>query len=264
MSTRFCIALALAASLAATAPAFAIKGGATSHDPVGIRQSVVQIKGPGGTQCTGTVIAKRLVLTAAHCFLAGRGDYKIRALNPKFRFRFAMATQVAVHPDFDVRALGTGAPLNDLALLRADRDFPDWLVPVALASSVPGDNQFVDVVAAGYGMNRDRRVASAGTLREMHFAMLDKVYDPSKQLFLIDREGKLKPRTARTGVCRGDSGGPVFRRTASGTVLVGVISAVIAGRGYDCGAITAVTAVSAYRGFIQDMARKAGASVVFR
>src|SRR5437879_932381 len=137
MSIRYCTALALAALLAATAPAFAIKGGATSHDPIGVRQSVVQIKGPSGTQCTGTVIARRLVLTAAHCFLAGRGEYKVRALNPKFRFRFAMATQVAVHPDFDVRALGTGAALNDIALFRFDRDFPTWLVPVALASSVP-------------------------------------------------------------------------------------------------------------------------------
>ncbi|MDQ0469724.1 S1 family peptidase [Labrys wisconsinensis] len=264
MSIRLRSALALAALLAATVPALAIKGGAASSDPAGIRRSVVQIKGPGGTQCTGTVVSRRLVLTAAHCFLAGRGDYKIRALNPDFRFRFAMGVQVAVHPEFDVRALGTGAPLNDIALLRSDRDFPNWLTPVTLAASVPNDNQFVDVLAAGFGMNRDRRIASAGTLREMHFAMLDKVYDPSKQLFLIDREGKLKARSARTGICRGDSGGPVFRRTASGTVLVGVISAVIAGRGYDCGAITAVTAVPAYRSYIQEMANKAGSTVVFR
>src|SRR3954454_24520160 len=118
MSIRSCTALALAALLAATAPAMAIKGGATSHDPIGVRRHVVQIKGPSGTQCTGTVIASRLVLTAAHCFLAGAGDYTIRALDERFHFRFARATQVSVHPGFDVTALVTNAPLNDIALLR--------------------------------------------------------------------------------------------------------------------------------------------------
>lgn len=252
-------------SLAMSTPALAIKGGMTSRDPHGVRQNVVQIKGPSGTQCSGTVVSRRLVLTAAHCFLAGRGDYLIRALDPAFRFRFARATQVAVHPDFDVSALGTDAPLNDVALLRSDRDFPAWLVPATLADGAgPAGRQrgeFVDVLAAGFGMSRDRTVKSAGTLREMRFAMLDQVVDPAKLLFLIDRNGRT--RSLHSGICRGDSGGPVFRRTASGYVLVGVISAVIAGRNTDCGAVTAVTAVSAYRAFIETMASESGTRVRF-
>jgi hypothetical protein len=255
------LALAFIA-LMATGPAHAIKNGTASSDPNGIRRHVVQIKGPNGTQCSGTVIAKRLILTAAHCFLAGHGNYVVRALDPRFRFRFAGATQVAIHPGFDVSALGTSGPLNDIALLRIDRDFPAWLVPARVEGSRGlGSNGFVDVVAAGYGMNRDKKVRSAGTLRETRFAMLNQVDDPSKLLFLIDRHGRTKQLS--TGVCRGDSGGPVFRRTQHGYVLVGVISAVIAGRDTDCGAVTAVTATSAYRGFVQDMAKRAGTSVTF-
>jgi hypothetical protein len=264
MKTSRFVAATIAGLVIAT-PALAIKGGVQSRDPNGVRQHVVQIKGPSGTQCSGTVVAPRLVLTAAHCFLAGRGDYVVRALDPSFRFRFAKATQVALHPDFDVSALGTDAPLNDMALLRVDRDFPPWLVPATLADGRgPAGRQraeFVDVLAAGFGMNRDRTVKSAGTLREMRFAMLDQVIDPAKLLFLVDRNGKT--RSLRAGICRGDSGGPVFRRTANGFVVVGVISAVIAGRNTDCGAVTAVTAVSAYRGFIEGRASEAGTRVHF-
>ena len=235
-------------------PAWAIKGGRAVHDPDGVRRHVVQIKGPGGTQCSGTVVGRRLILTAAHCFLAGPGNYVVRALDPDFRFRFAKATAVAIHPDFDVRALGTAAPLNDIALLRLDGNLPGWLEPVPLASDLPTREDFIDVLAAGFGMNHDRVVRSAGKLRETHFAMLDKVYQPANLLFLVDRERK---RGARVGICRGDSGGPVLRPTRQGYVLVGVISAVIAGQGTDCGSITAVTAVAPYRSFLSSMARRA-------
>lgn len=256
------VAATLTMAILAASPAFAIKGGSNSVDPSGMRSHVVQIKGPGGTQCSGTVIAKRLVLTAAHCFMAGRGDYTIRALDPRFRFRFANAVQVALHPDFDVAALGTNAPLNDIALLRSDRDFPAWLEPVPLASSLPNDGEFVDVMVAGFGMNRDHVVSSAGKLREMRFAMLDQIVDRSKLLFLIDRRAQAKIH--RAGVCRGDLGGPVFQQRVSGYVLVGVVSAVIAGRDRDCGAVTAVTAVSAYRSFLEGMASKAGTTIKFQ
>jgi hypothetical protein len=259
------LALALAAAalafLAAAPPALAIKGGSNSIDPSGLRRHVVQIKGPGGTQCSGTVIGRRLILTAAHCFMAGRGDYVIRALDPNFRFRYANATQVALHPGFDVSALGTNAPLNDIALLRSDRDFPAWLEPVPVTAGLANGGEFMDVVVAGFGMNRDHVVSSAGRLREMRFAMLDQMMDSSKLLFLLDRSTRSKNR--RAAICRGDSGGPVFRREGSHYVLVGVVSAVIAGRDRDCGTVTAVTAVSAYRSFLKDMAVKAGTTVTF-
>lgn len=250
----------LLAALLGTSPALAIKGGTKSQDPGGIRRSVVHIKGPGGTQCSGTVIARRLVITAAHCFMAGRGTYQIRSLDPNFKFRTTIGAQVAIHPSFNLKALGTGAPLHDIALLRTATDLPGWIEPVRLGAA-PGRGNFIDITAAGYGMARDRRVKTAGTLREHDFAMLDKVHEPAKSLFLIDRSGSFN--APRAAICRGDSGGPVFRNTPSGKVLVGVISSVIGGRGRDCGAVTAVTPISAYRSFIRDMADRAGSKVHF-
>ena len=61
-------------------------------------------------------------------------------------------------------------------------DFPPWLEPVPLAAKLPNDGEFIDVTVAGFGMNRDHVVASAGTLREMRFAMLDQIVDRARQL----------------------------------------------------------------------------------
>ena len=146
---------------------------------------------------------------------------------------------------------------------RVDHDFPDWLVPVPLASRIADDGSFVDVQVAGFGMSRDRVVSSAGKLRERRFDMLDQIDSKSHQLFLIDH--KATRRTINNnGICRGDSGGPVFQRQGANYVLVGVISAVMGGKGRDCGTITAVTAVSAYRTFIETMADRAGSPVRFQ
>lgn len=256
------VAAFVALALAGTSPALAIKGGVAARSIEGVRQSVVQIKGPGGTQCSGTVISPRLVLTAAHCFMAGPGLYRIRALDPKFRFRAVVADMVAIHPEFDVSALGTNAPLNDIALLRARQTFPDWLTPMALSAETPNDGEFVDVLAAGFGMSRNRSVATAGTLRQQRFQLLDQVHEPTRLMFLIDRGSTGK--TLRRGICRGDSGGPVFRRQGERYILAGVISAVLAGDKADCGAVTAVTPIAQYRSFIRTMAARANSIVTFR
>src|SRR6202012_4880276 len=156
---RFRLAMAVTATLLAlvlASPALAIKGGQVSRAPDGVRSHVVQIIGPGGSKCSGTVVSRRLVLTAAHCSLGGHGDYRIRALDPQFRFHYAEDTQVAIHPNFDVNALGTNAAINDLALIRADHDFPAWLQPVRLATLLADAGTFVDVLVPGFGMSRDR------------------------------------------------------------------------------------------------------------
>src|SRR5262245_65003913 len=54
----------------------AIVGGAQPADGAGAGRHVVLIVGSRGNSCTGTALARDLVLTAAHCVLPG-ADYRI-------------------------------------------------------------------------------------------------------------------------------------------------------------------------------------------
>ena len=67
--------VALALVVAWTKGAAAIVGGAANADP-SVARHIALIVGSRGTSCTGVVIARNLVLTAAHCALPG-ADYKI-------------------------------------------------------------------------------------------------------------------------------------------------------------------------------------------
>jgi hypothetical protein len=66
---------AAVATLLSVAPALAIVGGgAPSTD--GVARSVVTIVGSRGNFCTGSLIAPKIVLTAAHCVQPG-AEYRI-------------------------------------------------------------------------------------------------------------------------------------------------------------------------------------------
>ena len=67
--------IAVVCSIAGLGPAAAMVGGAPNADPA-IARHIALIVGSRGTSCTGAVIARDLVLTAAHCALPG-ADYKL-------------------------------------------------------------------------------------------------------------------------------------------------------------------------------------------
>src|SRR5688572_8637091 len=79
--------------------AAAIVNGAASRDPDGPRSSVVRVESSAGELCSGAVIAPDLVLTAAHCVLE-RANYRVVAVDRRFRPRTVRAVAAAMHPAF--------------------------------------------------------------------------------------------------------------------------------------------------------------------
>src|SRR5262249_18186480 len=100
--------------LAPHAPAIAMVGGAPADDAVG---AVVTIVGSRGNFCSGTLIAADLVLSAAHCTMAG-ATYKIVGHGGREHPRLRDVKRGASHPQFNIQSILAHRASADIALLQ--------------------------------------------------------------------------------------------------------------------------------------------------
>jgi hypothetical protein len=197
----------------------------TSGDPIAA-STVVLLNSAGKMRCSGTLIAPRLVLSAAHCFVDPGLD------NNGLKIGFGLTTgslttrsvqSYSAHPQYSPdRPLGETAPLFDIALVELSEDAPTGtalaLVPNATFVLTAGE----PLVMAGFGLSytegsgSERTGGGAGTLRKVTLP-LNGVLLASKQLRVTSNNEQ--------AVCSGDSGGPAFATSdANGLVVSGVTS----------------------------------------
>jgi secreted trypsin-like serine protease len=249
------VLLALACSLASSVPAHAIVGGA--REAAEIANHIVIVVGARGnraTFCTGTALARDLVLTAAHC-VAPKGRYRVL---PGRGARALAIARIAHHPGYDPRHYARGRVTADVALVKLAAALPARIKPATLdnggAAVAAGDRLLI----AGYGVAVPGRDSSTGVAR---IAALVATGQPgSLQIRLID------PATngERTGLgaCIGDSGGPAFRESAGHLRVIGVVSwstGPVQSEG--CGGMTGVTPLVLYKPWIVEQAAKWGAAL---
>ncbi|MBX3228277.1 MAG: trypsin-like serine protease [Labilithrix sp.] len=173
---------------------------------------VVGVGGRNGAYCSGTVVARRAVLTAGHC--VSRGIRKVY-LGPTLDDRAPEIAVVKVtrHPRYAEVRLASGAiggATNDLAVLELAADAPVQPAPL-FRGTLENSARFVgpELVFVGYGAI-DGSGLGFGTRREASFPIAKVgpaavggtpgTIDASMIYYAVP--GK--------SACRGDSGGPAF------------------------------------------------------
>ena len=227
------------------APASAITGDAPPATGWAARP-IVMIVDAREDLCTGTALARDLVLTAAHC-VTRPVAYTVKAYQ---NGQAIPVRAVARHPGFNAAAYAASRATADVALLKLDAPLPDIVVPAALAAArrvAVGET----LTVAGFGVTLAGTARGLGIPREARLTVTGK--PGSLQIRLYDNA--TQNRRAGRGGCTGDSGAPAY--DGDGPLVIGVVSWSTAPNDQEgCGGLTGVTPLLNYRAWIVDTARK--------
>jgi len=214
----------------------------------------VMIIGTRGNLCTGTALARDLVLTAGHC-VAPAATYRV--LLPDIQPPGLTIRNIAVHPRYNPKDYASGRVTADVALIKLEQPLPANIVPAALAPATPvapGDR----FIIAGYGTTSFGSDAGIGLPRAAALVATGK--PGSLQIRLVDPA--TRDRRAGLGACTGDSGGPAFVESAGAFATIGVVSWTTGGPSTEgCGGLTGVTPLVLYRSWLIETAQRLGRSL---
>jgi hypothetical protein len=224
---------------------------------------VLDVTGDTAEQCSGTVVAPNLVLTAGHCaenvqtgVVDEASGYQVTTGNvdwaaPETERQVSAVTRVIVCGCFDRHTT-----VGDVALLQLST--PTSAPPITLASSPPAGTA---ALLAGWGRTYFGQTTPVERLQWANTVVQSaqwcereaSPFSPESQACTID------PPARQTGACFGDSGGPLLMPQPSATggmVQIGVASHVYGECATtDPSVFTRVDAVSAWvRGWVQALA----------
>lgn len=185
---------------------------------------ILDASNPRGVQrggCTGTILEKNIVITAAHCIpqrgaiivaFATHSNEVTSFEHPKAR----VVQAVEVHPQAFANAT-TGDMKNfaDLALLKFEGDLPPGYRPVQLLQQNRPLRTGMSAVLAGYGLTNAIKHTSDNMLRKTTVTIADAKFSASETL-MDETKGRAS--------CNGDSGGPAFVILSGKVLQFGVLS----------------------------------------
>ncbi|MGZ3651790.1 MAG: S1 family peptidase [Bdellovibrionota bacterium] len=173
--------------------------------------------------CSGTIIDKDIVLTAAHCL----GTDGLAQIVVVFRTSIqgtgpiSKVTDRRQYSDFLDRAQAGDKDWHDLALVKLASPLPAGYAPAKFLPSADLLKVGTTVTLAGYGINvplstpDSKDDDGAGVLRRVDQSVIDNKYGDTE--FLVSLANN-------KGACHGDSGGPAYVNQNGTLYIIGVAS----------------------------------------
>lgn len=177
--------------------------------------------------CTGTVISKNIILTAAHCVLVGTKKLEVVFTDDLQDLEAPVASvkKIIIHPTYAGHTkfeIDENIIDGDIALVKIEGEIPANYIPVPFVSQQEAKTEF-SFVTMGFGNNTGVLNYPAGTdlgsgvLRVAATKGIS--YDPNKNFFISDH-------TQGSGACNGDSGGPALIRENEEYKILGITRAI--------------------------------------
>ena len=233
-------AVILPAALHAT-PSFAIVGGEEASSSSNARRYTVIVQSQKGELCSGAVIARNLVLTAAHCVVP-KTKYRVISFDQNFVPTAIGVAAAARNPSFKLRGRPDQQTGLDIAVLELSEPLSGDIKPLAISSDLGVLSPLSEVTVSGFGLSRYGDRASAGKLRFAHLRVAG-VADIGVPSLALTSDGT--PEGRSRSACLGDSGGPIVVENYFQSVLVGLVSLADAERGkVPCAGVTFATPVA--------------------
>jgi len=214
-----------------------------------------KIGGSSWTNCGGSIVANKYVITAAHCIkdlenrqyyvMAGINNYR-HYWNDKY-YKKISASKVISHPSWDAANVAKG---NDIAIIELSESlsFNNGIQPICLPSAGHSYKADTHFIVSGWGTTSEGG-RSSDKLKQTIVNHVDlKTCEKQLGRSRSGLPGQLCAAEAGKDSCQGDSGGPLVTKINNKWVLSGVVS-----WGYGCARANspgAYTDVAQYRAFI--------------
>lgn len=242
--------LACLSGMALAAPASALVGPSREAPELAPYAVMVMDRDGGDASfCTASVIARNVVLTAAHC-VTDIPDTQVFFRGGQGKIVLFDVASIALHPEFKPNAGRQRLISIDLALLRLAGPLPPAFKPVELTGfGRPPIGQRFRIV--GFGRADEAASGTSGVLRQG--IVVARGPKSPVVVWLGDPDG------TGLGGCTGDSGAPVL--ALDRPALAAVAIRARGNNGYSCGGLTEAVLIGPQMAWIRSTLQAWGAAL---